>query len=145
MGEDAIEMLNKLENTIQRLEKEYGGRLIKEEELTYMFPELSRWLNSIVADFEKETLIFYHKEDKRIIVKIFTERNSYSISARRKSKRNKEDLGYLGCTVYSRIPLVGETWARGKDLSDGTYTEQTWINILCDIVSYEIKPLEIEI
>jgi hypothetical protein len=145
--ENAVEMLDKLETTIVRLEKEYGGRLIRKDELTYMFPELSRWLNAIIARFDNGALIFYHKNDKRVLIKLFTETNSYHISARRRDRKNKgeNDLGYLGCTASTRTPRIGETWTRGRDLADGIYSEQTWINILCDIVGFEMKPLEIDI
>jgi len=145
--ENATEMLEKLEHTVGRLEKDYGGRLIHKDELTYMFPELARWLNAIIARFEKAALIFYHKEDKKVVIKLFTETHSYHIVARRRDKKNKDEnnLGYLGCTVSTRKPLIGETWTRGNDLADGIYSEQTWINILCDIVGYEMKPLDIDI
>lgn len=144
---DAVEMLDQLESTINRLEETYGGRLIQSDELTHIFPELARWLKAIIARFEKAALIFYHKDTKRVVIKLFTETHTYSISARRKDRKNKgeKDLGYLGCQASTRKPRVGENWTRGTDLADGIYSEQTWINILCDIVGYEMKPLDIEI
>jgi len=145
-NKDAVEMLDRLELTIERLEKDHGGRLIHTEELTYMFPELTRWLSAIVGRFEKAALIFYHKEDKGVVIKLFTETHSYHITARRRDKtKGEKDLGYLGCVVSTRKPFVGESWTRGNDLSNGIYSEQTWINILCDIVGHEMKPLDIEI
>jgi len=144
--ENATEMLENLESTINRLEKDHGGRLIRTDELTYMFPELARWLNAIVGRFEKAALIFYHKEDKGVVIKLFTETHSYHITARRRDKtKGEKDLGYLGCVVSTRKPLVGESWTRGSDLADGIYSEQTWINILCDIVGYEMMPLDVKI
>ena len=144
---DAVEMLDKLELTINRLEKDYGGRLIRTDELVHLFPELARWLNAIIGRFEKAALIFYHKSDKRVVIKLFTEIHSYHITARRRDKKTKgeKDLGYLGCTASLRKPLIGETWTRGSDLADGIYSEQTWINILCDIIGYEMKALDVEI
>lgn len=146
MEKDAVKMLDKLETTINRLEEEHGGRLIRTDELIHTFPELARWLNAIIGRFEKAALIFYHKEDHRVVIKLFTETHSYHIVARRRNKKKGEkDLGYLGCTVSTRKPFIGETWTRGNDLADGIYSEQTWINILCDIVGYEMKPLDVEI
>ena len=149
MGKETVEVLEKLEQieeTINQLEKENGGRLIRKDELTQSFPELTRWLNAIIARFDKAALIFYYKEDKKVVIKLFTEIHSYHISARRRNKsRNKDDLGYLGCVASTRKPRVGESWTRGRDLADGIYSEQTWINILCDIVGYEMKPLDIDI
>ena len=142
-----LDKLEKLEDTINRLEKECGGRLIRKDELIHVFPELARWLNAIIARFDKAALIFYHKEGKRVVIKLFTETYSYHISARRRDKKNKgeNDLGYLGCIASVRKSRVGESWTRGKDLADGIYSEQTWIIILCDIVGHELKPLDIEI
>lgn len=143
---DATEMLERLEHTIERLEKDHGGRFIRADELTYMFPELARWLAAIIARFDKSALMFYRKESKEVVIKLFTEKHSYHIVARRRDKNKGEnDLGYLGCIASTRTPMIGETWTRGNDLADGIYSEQTWINILCDIVGYEMKPLEIEI
>jgi len=145
--ENAVEKLEKLEQTIETLEKEHGGRLIHTEELINMFPELARWLNAIIGRFERAALIFYHKDTKRVVIKLFTELHSYHIVARRRDRKNKgeKDLGYLGCTASTRKPLVGENWTRGSDLADGIYSEQTWINILCDIIGYEMVPLDVEI
>jgi hypothetical protein len=150
MGKDTIKVLEKLEQieeTINQLEEDNGGRLIRKDELTQLFPELARWLNAIIARFDKAALIFYHKEDKRVVIKLFTEIHSYHIVARRRNKkeRGEGDLGYLGCTASTRKPRVGESWTRGRDLADGIYSEQTWINILCDIVGHEMKPLDIDI
>lgn len=145
--ENAVEMLEKIESTIERLEKEYGGRLLHEDELKYLFPELTRWLSSIISQFDTFMISFFYKENKKIVTRFYTENYSYRIVAQRKNRKNKDEknLGYLGCQVSNRKPNTGESWTRGKDLADGTYSEQTWINILCDIVNNEIKPLEIKI
>ena len=146
MEKEAVDRLEASEDRINHLEGTHGGRLIRTDELTQMFPELARWLNAIIARFDKAALIFYHKDSQRVVIKLFTETHSYHISARRRNKNKSEnDLGYLGCIVSMRKPRVGEDWSRGNDLADGIYSEQTWINILCDIVGYEMKPLEIEI
>lgn len=46
--------------------------------------------------------------------------------------------GYLGCTASSRKPRAGEDWTRGNDLPDGEYGPETWLEIVCAIVSYEM-------
>ena len=67
-------------------------------------------------------------------VRIYTDNNSYSITARETSGNR----GYLGCIASARKPRAGETWTRGNDLADGPLTKATWHKILADIVSYEL-------
>ena len=62
---------------------------------------------------------------------IFTKVNEYRISA-------NDNSGYLGCISKCRTPRAGEDWRRGRDLADGSLSEETWASILRDIVSYEI-------
>jgi hypothetical protein len=65
---------------------------------------------------------------------IFTKTNEYLMSA---NDKNTSD-GYLGCISKCRTPRAGEDWRRGRDLADGPLSEETWANILRDIVSYEL-------
>ena len=65
---------------------------------------------------------------------LFTDNNRYSIKAIEK----KGGGSYLGCTASSRKPRAGEDWTRGRDLADGALNHTTWVNILSDIVSYEL-------
>ena len=48
---------------------------------------------------------------------------------------------YLACECSCRRPYAGETWARGRDLADGKYCEETWLRILSDIAAYEMVRL----
>lgn len=74
--------------------------------------------------------------DKRLRVRLYTDNNSYSITA-----HERHDHGYLGCIASSRKPRAGETWTRGNDLTDGPFTKDTWHAILADIVSFELVHL----
>jgi len=65
-------------------------------------------------------------------VYIFSERYDYAI-------RVKSD--YLACECGCRQPYAGETWTRGRDLADGSYTEETWLHILGDIAAHEMVRL----
>ena len=40
--------------------------------------------------------------------------------------------------VQTRKPRAGEDWNRGNDLADGPYSEETWREIVNDIVAYEL-------
>ena len=64
---------------------------------------------------------------------IFTDNNKYAVAA-----REAGEGGYLGCIASSRKPRAGEDWNRGNDLNDGDLSEQTWHEILGDIISYEM-------
>ena len=66
----------------------------------------------------------------------YTEENVYYISA-----VDREDGGYLGCTVMTRKERPGESWKRGNDLPDGPFNEETWNSIIRAIVRYEIVKL----
>ena len=68
---------------------------------------------------------------------IFTDRNSYRISAiERENKRS-----YLGCIAESTRSRPGENWLRGNDLPDGLLCPETWRNILAGIVRYELQSI----
>ena len=66
--------------------------------------------------------------------RIYTHDNSYSIVARTKPGGGS----YLGCIASSRKPRAGEDWTRGNDLADGDISDETWNQIIADIVSYEL-------
>lgn len=76
-------------------------------------------------------------EIDEVRVRLYTNNNSYGISARVRSISGLE-RGYLGCIASSRKPRAGETWTRGSDLADGPFTLETWNKILGDIVAYEL-------
>ncbi len=45
---------------------------------------------------------------------------------------------YLGASFLSRKPRAGEDWHRGRDLSDGSFSQATWNKIRHDIIRNEI-------
>lgn len=44
----------------------------------------------------------------------------------------------LMCNSDTRKPRAGEDWTRGRDMTEGPLTEETWQRFLAEIVSYEI-------
>ncbi len=77
--------------------------------------------------------------------RIFTKSNVYSIKATlswdtKGPMRDGEHLptSYLGANASSRTARPGEDWRRGRDMREGLYTEDTWRNILNDILGYEL-------
>lgn len=110
--------------------------------------ELTEWINRDITRFgntEQYALVDQEGPDEhgaqRFCVRIFTDTNQYTISAREpyEHPEGKEgDNGYLGCQGSTRKPRAGEEWTRGNDLSDGPLTEETWQAILGDIVSFEM-------
>jgi hypothetical protein len=71
--------------------------------------------------------------DYSLRIRIFTDTNCYNIVAKEHAQS-----GYLGCISRSRKLRAGEDWTRGRDLPDGPLTEETWREILANIVSYEM-------
>ena len=49
--------------------------------------------------------------------------------------------GYLGCVASSRTVLPGEDWTRGSDLPDGSFSRETFDEIIKAIVAYELVDL----
>lgn len=76
-------------------------------------------------------------EIDEVRIKLYTDNNYYSIIATL-DKANQKPGGYLGCIASSRKPRAGEDWTRGNDLADGEFSQETWNNILADIVAYEL-------
>jgi len=87
---------------------------------------------------------FASKDDVEIIdsnptilkFRVYTAINAYMVTA--SVPGSVGQTGYLGAQASSRMPRAGETWTRGRDLSDGPLTEATWREILGDIVSFEM-------
>ena len=132
--------LNKKDHAVEMLEQGHGGKLISFEEAKEKgYTELVQWLTGIAryGNIKKTMLVFDHED--RINIKFFTCEHSYNISAR---LPDDEGSGYLGCIASCRKSKVGETCTRGNDLADGKYLESTFIEIMADIVSYEIKNLQ---
>jgi len=73
------------------------------------------------------------------LLRIWTESNLYQIRAEPAAAEDGDP--YLACEVSARKPLPGENWTRGADLSDGSFSEKTFAQIMLDIVSYEAKEI----
>lgn len=132
--------IQRRQNAIDMIEKEYSGKLISIEEAQDMgYDLLIKWLRSVSRYGNIKSTVLLLKYEGRICAKFFTNDHIYSISARQPSEKYD---GYLGCTASCRKPRAGETWTRGSDLADGIYKEETFIHILKDIVSYEMKSLQ---
>lgn len=105
--------------------------------------QVAKWAEGLpFGRYKREDCIV--RKNGRIVLKLFTERNEYDISAR--PKNDEQGRGYLGCIARCRKPRAGETHRRGNDLPDGPLNEETWISILKSIVGYELveihKPVE---
>ena len=109
------------------------------------FPELAEWLNPlcrftkledfVIADYKKN---FYGEGEHRMNIKFFTKEHQYSISAKKLNPKKGKTNDYLSCIASTRKPRAGEDWSRGNDLADGSYSEETWNEILKDIIAYEL-------
>ena len=108
------------------------------------FSDLGEWIKPLCR-FNKieDFVIADHKED-RLHLKIYTKDHSYNISARlpEVNKLGKGEMisvdGYLGCISQTRKPRAGEDWNRGNDLADGSYSKETFEEIVHDILAYEL-------
>lgn len=134
---------------IKDLEEKRKGKLISFEDIEKYSPVLASWLNSIVKgnddNFVDNNMIIVERinqyKEKVINILFYTSENSYSITALKPNGNNK---GYLGCVMSSRKPDVGEWWNRGSDLADGKFNENTWYDIVSDIVATEMQTLEFD-
>ena len=106
-------------------------------ELENVKNQLMKWLGERFIHYKEEDCTYIDKKTNRVIMKLYTDNNSYTISAK-SGFQGKNNLDYLGCTVSSRKSRTGEDWNRGSDLADGSFCYETWINIISDIVRYEL-------
>jgi len=109
-------------------------------ELQKVKEQLVEWMSMMKYGYRDEEMYIYQLKSEihtngGIRIKLFTETNSYAITA---FPPEKNFNGYLGCTTNSRKPRAGESWTRGNDLADGEFSKDTWIKILGDIVGYEL-------
>lgn len=112
--------------------------------LQEQFSELGEWLKLLCRFNKVEDFVIADYKENRLNLKIYTKDHSYSISAR---LPNSEKLGngemisidgYLGCISQTRKPRAGEHWNRGNDLADGSYSKETFEEIVHDILAYEL-------
>ena len=124
----------------EELESFYNGRIFSTEEFRQELPDLWGWMERDLSRFGNlaalQILLSVEHSDGGIHVYLFTATNEYSLYV-------NAEKDYLGAMVSDRMPLTGERWERGNDLTDGPYSEATWADILHDIVATELLPLEI--
>lgn len=104
------------------------------------FSELAKWVKPLCRYGKIEDFIFcdnnsFSSKLNRFRFYLFTKEYQYLISAY--LPEGQKD-GYLGCIVKTRKPRAGESWNRGNDLADGNYSEETFRNIVNDILAYEL-------
>lgn len=108
------------------------------------FSGLVGWLKPLCRFNKLEDFIICDYKENRLHLKIFTKDHSYSISARLPNSEKLGDGkmisvdGYLGCIAQTRKPRAGENWNRGNDLADGSYSKETFDEIVQDILAYEL-------
>lgn len=73
------------------------------------------------------------EKQERIDARIYTESTVYHIYA---------TSTWLSCGASSRRARAGESWYRGNDRHDGEFSQETWNEIVRDIVRYELVRLE---
>jgi hypothetical protein len=126
----------------EELEKEYGGKICSGRDLELNHTEVWRWLCipkhkftdnvlAVVPDkggFDLYLYWFTKEYQVKIVVKYPTEENT---------------AGYLLGVIQKRAPLPGETHLRESDLSDGEYSREKFVQILCDVTGYESQSLSI--
>src|SRR3990167_333399 len=126
--------------------------------LQKQFSELGKWLKPLCRFDKIEAFVLSDYKEKTLRLKIFTKDHSYSIVARlpevendgtpikKGQERKVVNDGYLGCIAQTRKPRAGEDWNRGRDLADGSYSKETFEEIVYDITAYElvkiVKPIK---
>ena len=107
------------------------------------YPEMYEWLKQIsrYGEVEKFVIPDYKASPAGCVrVGLYTKDHSYIINFRKETKGTEEEnhKSYLGCMAQTRKPRAGEDWTRGNDLADGDYSEETWREIVNDIIGYEL-------
>jgi hypothetical protein len=97
------------------------------------------------ANWDRDVEVFEPEGPGLVGVRIYTEVNCYQILARsgydyspNEPRLQDRPVSYLGCQAGARRPRAGENWTRGNDLADGPLSDDTWNQIMIDIVSYEM-------
>ena len=104
------------------------------------FPDLFNWATSITRYGDFDQVLRVERLEEGIRVNLWTAEHSYGIRARLPCE---QDNGYLGCVVSARKPLAGESWTRGNDLPDGSYSEKTWREIVNGMLAYELVKVKV--
>ena len=114
------------------------------------FAELIGWLKPICLYDKIEDFVIADYKEKMLHLKIFTKDHQYRIGAKLPEVKNDGwplqagqerevvNNGYLGCISETRKPRAGEDWSRGNDLVDGSYSKETFEEIVHDILAYEL-------
>lgn len=99
------------------------------------------WLKKTTrfSNYKFEDCIYIDEEKKVVKMILFTNENQFSITA---IPHRENHPSYLGCIMTCRKPRTGEKWTRGNDCIDGTFTKETWIEILGDIVGMELVDIK---
>ena len=111
-------------------------------ELKELKKQLLKWVSSFKnADISYKGDDCIEEHDNRIVLKLYTDKNVYSIMA----KLSVRNGGYLGAGYSCRKPRAGETWTRGGDLADGDFSYETWIKIMGDIIGTELVKIHLPV
>ena len=94
--------------------------------------KMERWVQRLKESDDPES------RESSLVVRIYTRERRYQI----KAVARFDGSDYLGCGMSLRAPLAGETHTRGRDLPDGSLTEETWLLILSAIIREELVRLE---
>lgn len=106
--------------------------------------QLKQIINEEFSRFHRMDTVVHSTEDvaelsggrRRFRFYLYTSEYRFSISA-----IEKDEGGYLGCTMSNRKPRAGEEHTRGNDLHDGKLTRETWEGIKNDIISICLVPI----
>lgn len=100
--------------------------------------QLMEWLHSskFGRTYKEKDCIQIDVPNYVVKLMLFTSKYQYYITATPK---------YLGCMSTARQANPGETWMRGSDLEDGSFTTGTWNRIMGDIVSSELVKIAVPV
>jgi len=103
-----------------------------------MKKQLQKWLSEISRFSKPQDFVHWvinHADApyEALRFRLYTHDHYYAIVA-----KQSDEGGYLGCIANTRKPRAGEDWNRGRDLSDGKFSEETWNKIKNDIISFEL-------
>lgn len=90
---------------------------------------LKKYLRRISSSYWEECEYSYGTK-----IKLYTNEYCYTIVA----QEHQNMHSYLGCTSTQRKTKPGEDHFRGCDLSDGKFSEETFLKIMGDIIANEL-------